>query len=154
MLISLTPVCRYQTQLTAAREALAAWATRPAGERDAEAIAADQAWLADLERQRPEMTVALIRYLLEEEAGPEYAEWRGACEAAAQRCRLLREALAAWGETLPPRPIPRTQAASGSQRDRLFMEYRQLEKQGIRLPLFPDDVVLPPSCPQQRERRE
>lgn len=112
---------------------------------------------AALEQQRPQMTQALLRYLLEEEADPAYIELRLQCEAARQRCRMLRSALATWGNEVPADPappVPRTQLAAGSQRDRLFAEYRALEKVGIRLPLFPDDVVLPPSCPQTRERRD
>jgi hypothetical protein len=150
----LNAIRRYQAELDAVAAALQHHAAQPAYAQDAQALAADQARLAELEQQRPAMTQALLRYLLEEQADPDYIGLRLECESARQRCRSLRAALVAWGVKAPADPPPRTQLASGSQRDRLFNEYRALEKLGIRLPLFPDEVVIPPSCPQHRERRE
>lgn len=107
--------------------------------------------LSDIEAQRPAVTVGLLQLLIED-ADQEYSDARQDCETAALRCRMLREALRAWGIEAPPLR-PGAKITANNQQDVLFREYRRLEKQGIRLPLFPNSVVMPPACPPNRERR-
>ncbi|HRD48706.1 MAG: hypothetical protein JNK95_08210 [Candidatus Competibacter sp.] len=97
-----------------------------------------QAHLKTLEEQRPAITAALLQSLLED-ASADYHFARSAFETAADRLKVLREALLTWNPAAEVAPASAARLNTRSLRDVLYQERQRLAGLGIRLPLLPGD---------------
>jgi chromosome segregation ATPase len=97
-----------------------------------------QAHLKSLEAERPAITAALLQGLLED-ASADYHFARSDFEAAADRLKVLREALLTWNPAAEVAPASAARLNTRSLRDVLYQERQRLAGLGIRLPLFPGE---------------
>lgn len=106
-----------------------------------------QAHLKTLEAQRPAITAALLQGLMEDAAG-DYHFARSDFEAAADRLKVLREALLIWNPAAEVAPASAARLNTRSLCDVLYQERQRLAGLGIRLPLLPGEP-FPKSAPDR-----
>ena len=97
-----------------------------------------QAHLKALEAERPAITAALLQSLMED-ASAEYHFARSGFEVAADRLKVLREALLSWKPDAEVAPASAARLNTRSLRDVLYQEHQRLAGLGIRLPLVPGE---------------